>query len=47
VGAVAVRRNPGFRAFQKPLVAPGRGRDLARTACLRKLALVLEAVRRE
>jgi transposase len=43
---VASRRNPVIRAFYRRLVAAGKPKKLARTACMRKLLTILNAMMR-
>ena len=41
---VATQRNPVIRAFYARLLAAGKPRKLALTACMRKLLTVLDAM---
>jgi transposase len=43
---VASRRNPVIRAFYRRLVAAGKPKKLALTACMRKLLTILNAMMR-
>ena len=43
---VATRRNPVIRAFYHRLVAAGKPKKLALTACMRKLLTILNAMMR-
>lgn len=44
---VATRRNPVIRAFYQRLVAAGKPKKLALTACMRKLLIILNAMLRQ
>ncbi|MGH2597926.1 MAG: IS110 family transposase [Thermoanaerobaculia bacterium] len=44
---VASRHNPAVRAFYHRLVAAGKPKKLALTACMRKLLVILNALRRD
>lgn len=44
---VAVRHNPGLRAFYERLVAAGKAKKLALTAAMRKLLVILNAMLRD
>ena len=44
---VASRRNPVIAAFYQRLVAAGKSKKLALTACMRKLLVILNAILRE
>ena len=44
---VAVQRNPAIRAFYQRLVASGRPKKVALTACMHKLLLILNALLRQ
>ncbi|MEJ2436124.1 MAG: transposase, partial [Pseudolabrys sp.] len=44
---VASRRNPLIAAFYQRLVAAGKSKKLALTACMRKLLVILNAILRE
>jgi transposase len=44
---VAVRHNPGLRAFYARLVAAGKAKKLALTAAMRKLVVLLNAMLRD
>jgi transposase len=43
---VATRRNPVIRAFYRRLLAAGKPKKLALTACMRKLLTILNAIMR-
>jgi len=43
---VATRRNPVIRAFYRRLLAAGKPKKLALTACMRKLLTILNAMMR-
>lgn len=44
---VATRYNPTIRAFYQRLLAAGKARKLAITACMRKLLVILNAMLRD
>jgi transposase len=44
---VASRRNPVIAAFYRRLLAAGKCKKLALTACMRKLLVILNAILRE
>jgi transposase len=41
---VATRRNVGIRAFYRRLIASGKPKEVALTACMRKLLTILNAM---
>jgi transposase len=43
---VATRRNPVIRVFYRRLLAAGKAKKLALTACMRKLLTILNAMMR-
>ena len=44
---VATRHNPLLRAFYQRLLAAGKAKKLALVACMRKLLVILNAIRRD